>query len=44
MKPNIGNRIRTLRKERGFTQEQLADAIGISFQAVSKWENGVSHN
>ena len=42
MKLNIGNRIRTLRKERGITQEQLADAIGISFQAVSKWENGIA--
>jgi transcriptional regulator with XRE-family HTH domain len=39
---NIGNRIKTLRKQRGITQEQLANAIGISFQAVSKWENNIA--
>lgn len=39
---NIGNKIKELRKARGITQDQLAASIGISFQAVSKWENGVS--
>lgn len=39
---NIGNRIRELRKQRGLTQDQLANSIGVSFQAVSKWENGIS--
>lgn len=39
---NIGVKIRELRKRRGVTQEQLANSIGISFQAVSKWENGVA--
>ncbi len=39
---NIGNKIKTLRKARGITQEQLANAIGISFQAVSKWENNIA--
>lgn len=38
----IGNRIKELRKERGITQEQLAKSIGISFQAVSKWENNIA--
>ena len=38
----IGENIRALRKARGFTQEQLADMLGISFQAVSKWENNAS--
>lgn len=39
---NIGNKIRELRKQQGITQEQLAESIGISFQAVSKWENNIT--
>ena len=38
----LGSSIMRLRKEAGMTQEQLAKALGISYQAVSKWENGVS--
>ncbi len=38
----IGDKIRTLRKQRGITQAQLAEALGISFQAISKWENGIA--
>ena len=36
----IGNYIRNLRKSKGLTQKELADKLGISFQAVSKWEKG----
>lgn len=39
-----GRRIYTLRKSLGMTQNQLADRLQVSFQAVSKWERGVSHS
>ena len=42
MNESIGTIIMRLRKENGMTQEQLAKALGITFQAVSKWENGIS--
>ena len=38
----LGKNIMQLRKDSGLTQEQLATALGISYQAVSKWENGNS--
>lgn len=38
----IGKNIRKLRDERNITQQQLADSIGVSFQAVSKWECGIT--
>lgn len=36
----IGKYIQQQRKSIGLTQQQLADRLNISFQAVSKWENG----
>lgn len=36
----IGKQIATLRKEKGIKQEELASYVGVSTQAVSKWENG----
>lgn len=39
----IGEVICKLRKERAITQEQLANFIGVSMAAVSKWENGISY-
>ena len=36
----IGHFIQYLRKKQGLTQNELAEKLGISFQAVSKWENG----
>lgn len=42
MELNIGNIIKELRKEKQLTQEQLAERLGISFQAISKWENNIA--
>ena len=39
MDMTIGKRIALLRKEKGLTQEELASHMGVSPQAVSKWEN-----
>lgn len=39
----IGKFILKKRKEIGFTQQQLADRLRISYQAVSKWENGTAY-
>lgn len=38
----LGDNIARLRKERKMTQEDLARELNITYQAVSKWENGVS--
>lgn len=39
---HIGNKIKQLRQKAGLTQEQLANLIGISAQAISKWETGTT--
>lgn len=36
----VGTQIAYLRKGKGFTQNDLGDRLGVSFQAVSKWERG----
>ena len=36
----IGENIRTMRKKCGLTQEELAERLSVTAQAVSKWENG----
>ena len=36
---NIADRIQYLRKQNGYSQEELADKVGVSRQAVSKWES-----
>lgn len=42
MEQELGGRIRALRKERGISQEALAQALDVSRQAVTKWEDGSS--
>ena len=38
----LGRRIAMLRKNQGWTQEQLGEKVGVSAQAVSKWENDLA--
>lgn len=39
---NLSDKITSLRKQNGWSQEELAEKLGISRQSVSKWESGVS--
>ena len=39
MAMTMGQIIKKLRKGRGFTQEELAERLGVTYQAISKWEN-----
>lgn len=43
MRRTIGEMIRILRKEKMITQEKLAEALNVSFQSVSRWENGLAN-
>ena len=40
----LGETIQAKRTALGLSQEALAERVGVSRQAVSKWEVGVSHN
>ena len=40
----LGERIRATRQAAGLSQEKLAEQLGLTRQAVTKWETGVSHN
>lgn len=38
----LGQRLKSLRKDRGLTQKDLAQAVGLSFQQLNKYESGVN--
>lgn len=42
MENHVADQIRFYRRQEGLTQEQLAEAMGVSVAAVSKWEQGQS--
>lgn len=42
MENTIGKKIGMLRRQAGLTQDELAEKLGVSAQAVSKWENDIS--
>ncbi len=39
----LGDKITRLRKENNYTQEQLAEILGVSRQSVSKWESNIAY-
>ncbi len=43
MNLKLGENIRNLRLQHKLTQEQLADRLGVSYQSISRWENGVTY-
>lgn len=43
MNLKLGDNIRNLRLQHKLTQEQLADRLGVSYQSISRWENGVTY-
>ncbi len=44
MNHRLAETIARLRRNQALTQEELARQLGVSFQAVSKWESGVSQS
>ena len=44
MKKTFGTKIAEMRKEKGMTQLELAEKMGVTDKAVSKWERDLSHS
>ena len=40
----LGNQIKYFRQQKQVKQDELAEYLGVSYQAVSKWETGVSQS
>lgn len=40
----FAEKLKSIRKQAGMSQEQLAEKLGVSRQAVTKWETEVSYN
>ena len=43
MNNNLANNLKKIRKDNNLSQEQLAEELGVSRQAISKWESGISY-
>ena len=43
MKLTIGENIRNFRKKNDLTQDAFADRLGVTYQSVSRWENGITY-
>ena len=42
MKVSLADKLKELRKAKNVSQEKFADYLGVSYQAISKWENGIT--
>lgn len=40
----LGEKLSEKRRAKGFTQDEIAEKLGVTPQAVSKWENEISHS
>lgn len=43
MKLTIGENIRNYRRKQDLTQEEFAERLGVSYQSISRWENGATY-